>query len=510
MSLDSGWATQVNNCIIDRYGRIGSRKGWRMLTSDPDTLTSGEPIEAIFEYKEVNGDIQYLCAGDEKLFSTGDGAALVEHTVRNAADSADVVYPITGNNWKFAGLPFGAGVGAVSYGYAAQIGHPLLCFNKHTTTSNYVYQRVADVGAVPTGTTVSTFDPQEVLSAFGRIWAAVTTNNKTTVFYSTLLDGTDFTAAGSGVIDISSVVGNNDEIVALAAHNNFLVIFCKEHVVIYANADDVTNITLADTIDGIGCIAANSVQNTGTDLLFLSRTGLRALGRVIQEKSAPLRELSLNIRDDFYSWFDGVDMSTVRSVYSEDDAFYLITIPTLERVVCFDTRSVLPNGALKVTLWDQYTPKAFCSRSTGGFLIGQIDGIGVYYGYLDNGETYPFSYYTNYFDLGSPTLLKALKRISAIVIGGNGQSFVFKYAFDYTDSFRGRALTLAGTSAGAEYGIAEYSIGEYFGGVAAQALYANLGGTGRVIQLGVEAVINDRALSIQKVDVAVVTGKNTL
>jgi hypothetical protein len=52
-----------------------------------------------------------------------------------------------------------------------------------------------------------------------------------------------------------------------------------------------------DVIDGVGCIARDTVQDIGSDILFLSDSGLRSLGRIIQEKSAPMRDLSRNVRD---------------------------------------------------------------------------------------------------------------------------------------------------------------------------------------------------------------------
>jgi hypothetical protein len=32
VTLESGYATIANNCIIDKYGRLGARKGWDLLT----------------------------------------------------------------------------------------------------------------------------------------------------------------------------------------------------------------------------------------------------------------------------------------------------------------------------------------------------------------------------------------------------------------------------------------------------------------------------------------------
>ena len=34
VTLESGYATVANNCIIDKYGRLGARKGWDLLRRD--------------------------------------------------------------------------------------------------------------------------------------------------------------------------------------------------------------------------------------------------------------------------------------------------------------------------------------------------------------------------------------------------------------------------------------------------------------------------------------------
>ena len=59
-----------------------------------------------------------------------------------------------------------------------------------------------------------------------------------------------------------------------------------------------------------------------------------------------------------------------------------------------------------------------------------------------------------------------------------------------------------------EYGIAEYGIATYTNGVALDTLKFNASGSGKVLQIGFESDINGFPLSIQKVDVAVKTGKN--
>ncbi len=46
--LDSGWALTASNCVIDKYGRIGARRGWSMVTTNQGTLTTGATIDSIF------------------------------------------------------------------------------------------------------------------------------------------------------------------------------------------------------------------------------------------------------------------------------------------------------------------------------------------------------------------------------------------------------------------------------------------------------------------------------
>ena len=37
ITLDSGWALTASNAVIDKYGRIGARRGWSMLTTNKGT-----------------------------------------------------------------------------------------------------------------------------------------------------------------------------------------------------------------------------------------------------------------------------------------------------------------------------------------------------------------------------------------------------------------------------------------------------------------------------------------
>ena len=175
----------------------------------------------------------------------------------------------------------------------------------------------------------------------------------------------------------------------MAAHNNFLVVFGNHSIIVYEGADSPANMALSDTTAGVGCVCRNSLQHIGTDILFMSQTGLRNFGRVVQEKSLPTTDLSRNIKQDLISAVQDRTEPT-SSVYSPENYFYLITFPSENITYCFDLRGVLENGAYRVTRWPSNSFKAYERKTDGTLYIGTADGIGVYEGYQDAGQLYRF------------------------------------------------------------------------------------------------------------------------
>ncbi len=105
------------------------------------------------------------------------------------------------------------------------------------------------------GYTTADFSPNCALAAYGRIWLADIAGDPQTVYFSRLLDGSDFQGGDSGSLSINSVFPNTDKIVALAAHNGFLIIFGRNNIAIYANPIDVTTLTLQDYIPNVNVVA---------------------------------------------------------------------------------------------------------------------------------------------------------------------------------------------------------------------------------------------------------------
>jgi hypothetical protein len=510
VQLSSGFALEANNCVIDKYGRIGARQGWTKVNTTQ--LASQANVKAIYEVFKDDGNV-VLSAADNKLYE--GTTTLTQLAVRNSNDTANLSYTITDDNWQISGMPYDTGFTPSGHAILAQAGHPTLVYHKlgavaHAHTGAYGLQRLGDIASnLPGNYTVSDFTPNVVMTAYGRVWVADIANDRQTVYFSDLLDPTEWKTGTSGYLNISEVVPNNDPIVALASHNGFLIIFCEKHIVIYRNPVDPSSLVLEDTITGIGCIARDSVASIGTDLMFLSSTGVQSLQRVIQEKSLPFRDISKNVRDELLSNVKSEVLKYIKAVYYPTDAFYLLSLPSTGFTYCFDTRGALENGAARTTIWKQIEPTAYCVTQDRQLYIGKDGYIGKYNGYEDNGATYRMTYFTNYFNFDSDAQIKILKKINVTAIGGSAQPIAVKWGYDYTRNYFSRGITLNRVEV-FEYGVAEYGLATYTNGIALDIARIPASGSGTVLQLGFESDIDGTPLSIQKIDFALKQGKTLL
>jgi hypothetical protein len=488
LDLASGFALVATNCIIDQYGRIGARKGWARVNSSSGALGANN-VGVIHELVQSDGTLTVLFAGNNKLFKL-DGSNAVSELTYGGGGSAPT---ITASNWSCASL------NGITYFF--QSGHDPLVFDPAVSTTTYrrVSEKTGYVGTVPSGNIV--------ISAFGRLWVADTTTDNITVYFSDLLAGHVWSTGTSGSLNIDRVWPNGaDEITGLAAHNGFLIIFGKRQILVYANATSPSTMSLSDTVGGIGCIARDSIQSTGKDVLFLSNSGVRSFARTIIEKSAPIGDLSKNIRSDFMAIVGSETLANIKTVYSETEAFYLLTLPTIKQVYCFDTRVQLQDGSFRVTNWNSIEPTALLSRRNGDVLIGKNGYIGKYSNYQDHTSAYRMQYYTNHADLGNANVTSLLKRLKVVVIGGTNQYVTIKWGFDFSTNYLS-ANALIPAQGIYEYGIAEYDVAEYSSGVALQTLSVAASGSGKIVQTGYEANINGAALSIQRIEIQSKDGK---
>jgi hypothetical protein len=488
LDLGAGFALVATNCILDQYGRIGARKGWTRVNSSSGNLGAND-VGVIHELVQNDGTLTVLFAGNNKIFKLGASNVVTELTYGGGGTGPT----ITASNWQCASLN--------GIAYFFQTGHDPLIYDPAVSITTYrrVSEKTGYTGTVPLANIA--------ISAFGRLWVANTSTDKVTITFSDLIAGHIWSGGTSGSLDVSRVWPNGaDEVMGLAAHNDFLFIFGKRQILVYSGASTPSSLVLSDTIGSIGCIARDTIQSVGSDVIFLSDSGVRSLMRTIQEKSAPLRDLSKNVRFDLTSALVNETLANLKSVYSEKEAFYLLVLPTTFQVFCFDTKQSLQDGASRVTKWDSISPTALRSLRNGDLYIGKNGYIGKYGGYLDDTSTYRFAYYTNNADLGNPNQISILKSISAIVIGGSNQFLTINWGFDYSGSYQAQNIFIPSQES-YEYGTAEYGTAEYTGGIKIKTLRANASGAGKIVQTGYEATINNIQLSLQKIEIQAKDGR---
>jgi hypothetical protein len=509
--LEPSWATVANNAVVNRSGRIAARKGWASQTATP--ISGTHTIDTIHEYLDEAGASVIITTANNKIYKNfSDFTDAANDITSTTAPSAD--------HWKFINF-----------------NGKCLGFQRGEVPITRTSGDFADASYTGTGP-----DGNSAVAAFGRVWALDA--DLQTIRYSVLLDEADYsTGNGGGTIDMSSVWTNGmDEIVAIAAIGANLVVFGKNHIVMWADGSgseiglSPTNLEVVDTIEGTGCIARDSVQNTGEgDLLYLSRHGVQSLGRVIQEKSNPIATLSRNVSSELSGTIatnraSDAQMDRVRSTFSPEDGLYILNFPGTDEQYVFDTdhqfadldgREVFP-----VTRWALGGAiSGMCTTTQGITYFGSAGVLGKYSGQDDNGSAFDFEFNTGWLDFGELNhRLKILKEIIASVTIGDG-TIVWNWEFDFSGTQLTRSQAYAGGGA-AEFNVAEFSDGggagigyidpavgassgetEFSGSVTLSRKLLAAHGEGQFLKLGCTASINGFDVIVQHMSVAPKIGR---
>jgi hypothetical protein len=348
----------------------------------------------------------------------------------------------------------------------------------------------------------------ECLAAFGRLWVADFDGDKSTIYWSDLLNGSGWSGGSTGSIDITKVWPTGyDTIVALAAHNGFLVIFGRNSIIVYEGASSPASMTLADTISNVGCVSRDCVVSTGKDLIFLDDSGVRSLARTIQEKSAPIGDVSKNVNNDIKSLYAS-ETGVIKMHYSPRQAFVLLNFPELGVVYTFDTRFPLQDGSYRATTWSHMNPLCFANTSTEKLYIGVLDGIAEYAGYTDNATGYQLSYFSHPLSFGSTSNLKFLKKINLTTFDGAEATVVLNWAYDYSGNYKKQAYVLPKSNVG-QYNISEFNTeAEYSSSIALiNRQKINTSGQGTVVAVGVETTVEGKSIAIQELNIHALLGR---
>ena len=483
LAQDPTFASVADNCIIDKEGRVAARKGYSMVsTNGASVLGSSDGIEAVHQFRDSGGNTKIFSAGNNKVF----------YGTTTLTDDTPVSYTISANNWKI--------VNFYDHAYFFQRAHEPLLYTNSVGDIEKMSSHVHASGTPPQG--------NEVLAAFGRLWVADFATDKSTIYWSDLLNGHAWSGGSTGSIDISKVWPNGyDEIVALAAHNGFLVIFGKDSIVIYEGADSPASMTLADTISNIGCVSRDAVISTGKDLIFLDRSGVRSLARTIQEKSSPIGDISKNVNNDVKNLVAS-ETGNISLHYSPKEAFVLVNFPVLQTVYVFDTRFPLQDGSYRATTWSSIAPLCFTNLVDDTIYIGNATGIAQYDTYQDNTGSYQLSYFSHPLAFGDSSVLKFLKKVNLTTFDGAEATVVLNWAYDYSNAYKKQAYVLPANNA-AQYNISEYNTeAEYSSSLSLiNRQKVNTSGSGAVVSVGVETTVDGKSIAIQQFNIHALLGR---
>tara|TARA_R110000823_G_scaffold201784_1_gene332629 strand:+ start:3745 stop:5259 length:1515 start_codon:yes stop_codon:yes gene_type:complete len=476
-SLDPRWASTATNFVFDQNGRLAARKGTRNVNAT--VVTNTPTIKSMHEYSDANASKLLIFAADNKLYK------LVGDT---ATDISGSITTPTGDNWQFTNFN--------DWCVGFQIGHDPIVL---TTTGG----TFADSGGTQ-------YSGAMVCAAGGRIWTATAS----VLYYSDLLIN-NFAGGSAGFFDLASYWKDGmDEVVAISEFNGGIAVFGKNNIIIYDSV--LSTAAMIENITGIGCVARDSIQQVGNDLIFLSSGGLIALSRVIQEKSLPDRDVSKNIRDYLLGYVSYPDGDNVKSSYNKKEGFYLLSFPTSNKVFQFNVRAALPDGTFRVTEW-QRTFTSLLSTVDDTLYMGLETGyIQTYQGFLDNvasdgtgGSGYTIDYDGLWNDFGQEVsnYEKMLKRNALHIYGGFGYVVTLKWKFDYeSDTVYTKSLT---TEDGTwfDFGVAEFGISEFGTGSSNRVVKTPLKGSGRVVQMGLTTTTTGSEFGLQRIDIQAKIGK---
>lgn len=486
--LPMEFARSAWNCVIGNDGRLQSRKA---LVENEDLL--GTPpagtIQTIYETPRADGDSDLVIGAGTELFQLKLGTSTwFEITPANVP---------TDGNWQFQSFN--------DILFATQADHLPEAF-----TRNVSQEWTTAAITMPSGAPTENFSVCH--AAYGRIWMANGDTIKDIVYASELLNPLDFTAVGSGELNLNDVWTNGqDEVVAITSHSGYLIILGKKQTVIYQAPDDlsVTGFTLVEVINNVGCAARDSVVTVGDDIVWVAPQGLVSLGRLLQQKALPAGNLSRNVHFDFTDTLRTAGGGALKSAFitSTED---LVIVFASKGAWCFNTRRPTENGAAIATRWDQFPADIYsiCHARDGTVWMGAP--LGVMYNYTTYGSTaakYKMRFYTGYLDFGSPELIKFLKKFAFVLKGASNQAVTFRWAFDYKANYAGATDILGEGMANSEYGVAEYAIAEYSGGETVEELRVNASRSGKLLQIGVESDIQGDAVAIYTAAIYATIGK---
>lgn len=536
LTQDATFSARANNAVIDEFGRIGARKGFNNFLDFYDFSNITPPAHD--DYRVSVGSMHHaagffpVCVVEIEWLTAGSVTAVTHHVAAiDMGSQTLIVCDHTGTSQSNV-------TDAAMRGQFVQFGDVVYLFS--TTHSaleiNPAAQEVRvlkdQAGFLPPqddsgNLTNGDLHCDVACAAYGRIWISGVDGDYQKIWYSDLEDArvwydgkavpTDSLNTAGGIEVSQYWPSGNDKIVNIRAHNNMLIVFGRHSVLFYGNPQGdpaaIGGIFLQDTIEGMGLVSRDALCFTGNDLLFVDDTGVRSLGRSVQEQSVPVGELTINVRQDFTYFVQQTDdLSTISLSYWPQDGICVANFPSNKKAFVMDMKKTSQTGGARITTWTEHVWDRALFVENGikdRILLGSTDGTGIkeYRGYVDNEtDTYRFSYQSNPLTFGDSVRQKFPKRMDLTIVTRDAPTTAYARWGSNTLEYQ-KSLDIESQVPGL-WGSAQFGNSTY--GQSADTIKryrVNTKGSGAFVTLGVDADINGGVFSLQEINVQTLLGR---
>jgi len=552
------FALRADNAVIDRVGRLACREAFADLITKydggsptydivrlcqlqgedaPRNIYTAEFGEAEYKNAEYNG---FYVEGGIKVDSTfglmGEGSPFLRKK-KIRGTMSDEVKPIVGVQYESYvgfhqkgdelkiieeirpsnGLTNAAIVVLKSEAYVFSKGEEAMVWDgtnarKLSETNNYFPPQQGGVegndGSIEGEEVLAPIiDGEIACSAYGRLWVSGVNDDYQTIYFSDMLQGhrwydgnavMDDAGNSAGIIDVAEYwPDGEDTITGIAAHNGFLIVFGRNSILIYSGAQGdpagEQGLKLEDAIRDVGLVNQDAMCNIGTDHLFVDSLGVRSLGRVIQEKSAPISEPSMNVASVIRPLIERYSR-TVRLLHMPSKSLMVCLFPALREAYVFQLGRPSATGGMRITRWtdcdflDSITVRTKLENKT---LLGGRDsrGLCIYEGYKQPRD-YAFRY--------ESTVLSGTDNLMQTMIP---KSTSFSFHTDKTPSVFNATW---GFGADMEY---SRPLRNPKGKSEFKTVTTSLNGTGEMLRIGFDSMIEGNELSMQQITLNILLGR---
>ena len=359
-------------------------------------------------------------------------------------------------------------------------------------------------------------------AAYGRLWVSGVNGNYDVIYYSDLLvpyqwydgsvdteqdipEGEDPNNTG-GLIDVREYwPTGNDKIQGIAAHNGFLIIFGRHSILIYSGAQGdpagENGLKLEDAIRDVGLVNQDAMCNIGTDHLFVDPMGVRSLGRVVQEKSVPIAEPSLNVATVIREQI-AENRDTVRLHHLISKSIAVCLFPFDREAYAFQLGQPSATGGLRATFWtgcDWYDGVAVRTDYKTRELLGGMDSRGVT---MYDGYTQPTGYTLSY---ESTVLLSGNDLAQTLV----PKSVLYSFHHHYDEQPHADINLYARWGFGTEQMpyMAKCHMAHNYRTSNVNTCKVNMAGSGEMLRIGFDCPIDNHPFSMQQISINTLSGR---